>query len=49
MFSASESSYYKLPGCCQYKRDENRKRNNHGATENAYMKVEKSGSCCDNK
>jgi copper chaperone CopZ len=50
MFSASESGYNALPGCCQYKRDENRKKNNHhGTTENVYKKVEKSGSCCDNK
>ncbi len=50
MFSASESGYNKLPGCCQYKRDENRKKNNHhGATESVYKKVEKSGACCDNK
>lgn len=43
-------SYYKLPGCCQYKRDENRKKNNHhGTTESGYKKVEKSGACCDNK
>ena len=50
MFSASESGYDKLPGCCQYKRDENRKKNNHHyATESAYKKVEKSGACCDNK
>ena len=50
MFSASESGYNKLPGCCQYKRDENRKENNHhGATESVYNKSEKSGSCCDNK
>lgn len=50
MFSASESGYNKLPGCCQYKRDENRKKNNHhGTTESVYKKVEKSGACCENK
>ena len=50
MFNASESGYNKLPGCCQYKRDENRKKNNHhGATESVYKKLEKSGACCDNK
>jgi copper chaperone CopZ len=48
MFSASESGYNKLPGCCQYKRDIKRK-NYHGATESAYKKIEKSGACCDNK
>ncbi|WP_318348104.1 heavy-metal-associated domain-containing protein [Aquipluma nitroreducens] len=48
MFSASESGYNKLPGCCQYKRDIKRK-NYHGATESAYRKIEKSGACCDNK
>ena len=49
MFSASESGYNKLPGCCQYKRDTNRKRNTHGTAESVYNKSEKSGSCCDNK
>lgn len=49
MFSASESGYNKLPGCCQYKRDENRKKNNHGISESGYKKVEKPGACCDNK
>lgn len=50
MFSAGESGYNELPGCCQYKRDANRKKNNHhGATESIYKKVEKSGACCDNK
>jgi len=49
MFSASESGYNKLPVCCQYKRDENRKNNHHGVTESVYKKVEKSGACCDNK
>jgi hypothetical protein len=50
MFSASESGYDKLPDCCQYKRDENRKKNNHhGTTESVYKKVEKSGACCENK
>jgi len=50
MFSASESGYDKLPGCCQYKRDENRKKNcHHGTTESAYKKTEKSGACCNNK
>ena len=48
MFSASESSYNKLPGCCQYKRDVKRK-NYHGTTESTYKKTEKSGTCCDNK
>jgi len=48
MFSASESGYSNLPGCCQYKRDIKRK-NYHGATESAYKKIEKSGTCCDNK
>ncbi len=48
MFSASESGYSNLPGCCQYKRDIKRK-NYHGATESVYKKIEKSGSCCDNK
>lgn len=48
MFSASESGYNKLPGCCQYKRDVKRK-NYHGTTESIYKKIEKSGSCCDNK
>lgn len=50
MFSASESGYNKLPGCCQYKRDEYRTKNNHhGTNESGYKKVEKSGACCDNK
>ncbi|MDP3441220.1 MAG: heavy-metal-associated domain-containing protein [Ignavibacteria bacterium] len=50
MFSASESGYYKLPGCCQYKRDENRKKNNHhGTSGSVSKKVEKTGACCDNK
>ena len=49
MFSASESGYNQLPGCCKYKRDANRKKNTHGTGESVYNKSEKSGSCCDNK
>ena len=50
MFSASESGYNELPACCQYQRDENRKRNNHhGTTESISKNVEKSGACCNNK
>jgi copper chaperone CopZ len=48
MFSASESGYNRLPGCCQYERDVKRK-NYHGANESTYKKIEKSGACCDNK
>lgn len=49
MFSASESGYNKLSECCKYKRDPNRKRNTHGTVESIHNKIEKSGSCCDNK
>lgn len=49
MFSASQSGYNKLPGCCRYKRDVNRKKNMHGSTEMVNKKSEKAGSCCNSK
>lgn len=49
LFSASDAGYIELPGCCQYKRDVNRKKNMHGTTEMVNMKSEKAGSCCNSK
>ncbi len=49
MFSAGDSGYNELPGCCQYKRDVNRKKNMHGSTEMVTTKIEKAGSCCNSK
>ena len=49
MFSASDAGYNELPGCCQYKRDANRKKNMHGSTEMVNKKSEKAGSCCESK
>ena len=49
MFGASDSGYNELPGCCQYKRDINRKKNMHGSAEIISKKSEKAGSCCDSK
>lgn len=33
LFSASDKRYAKLPGCCRYERDENRKLNSHALME----------------
>lgn len=58
LFSASDEKYSDLPGCCQYKRDENRTQMNHGdssecsqekTTECSDDKSTKSGSCCGDK
>lgn len=49
MFSASDSGYDELPGCCQYKRDINRNKNTHGSSEINSKKSGKAGSCCDSK
>jgi len=47
LFSASDKKYAELPGCCQYQRDENRKKKNHEtATECTIENGTMSGACC---
>jgi Cu(I)/Ag(I) efflux system membrane fusion protein len=51
LFSANDKKYAELPGCCNYKRDGNRKKMTHSVTLNECdhdINASK-GSCCETK
>ena len=51
LFSANDKKYAELPGCCNYNRDNNRKKMTHGGNLNECdhdINASK-GSCCETK